>query len=231
VARLYGNPCNLWKSLSISLSGGGVGRLFTRFFPASHRFVCIASKTLYLRLDHSIGRPSTAGRGNSTVRPWFRPFGLRTCYRPDGMVVRPYRNVFRVSASAFPRETAAVIGDVVLGDDVSVWYSSVVRGDCCSIRVGARSNIQDNCTLHVTNGVGPLLLEEEVTLEARRRGPRLHDPPRALIGMNARPRCGRRRRQRAGRRRSARFARHEDPSRYALGGEPREVQGTSHPTR
>src|SRR5262245_44878756 len=61
-------------------------------------------------------------------------------------------------------ETAAVIGDVVLGDDVSVWYNSVVRGDCNFIRIGARSNIQDNCTIHVTVGTHPTILEEEVTL-------------------------------------------------------------------
>jgi len=61
-------------------------------------------------------------------------------------------------------ETAAVIGDVVLGDDVSVWYNSVVRGDCNYIRIGARSNIQDNCAIHVTVGTHPTVLEEEVTL-------------------------------------------------------------------
>jgi carbonic anhydrase/acetyltransferase-like protein (isoleucine patch superfamily) len=61
-------------------------------------------------------------------------------------------------------ETAAVIGDVVLGDDVSVWYNSVVRGDCNFIRVGARSNIQDNCAIHVTVRTHPTILEEEVTL-------------------------------------------------------------------
>lgn len=60
-------------------------------------------------------------------------------------------------------ETAAVIGDVVLGDDVSVWYNSVVRGDCHFIRVGARTNIQDNCAIHVTEE-NPTILEEEVTL-------------------------------------------------------------------
>ena len=85
----------------------------------------------------------------------------------------------------FIAETAAVIGDVVLGDDVSIWYAAVVRGDCCDIRIGARSNVQDNCTLHVTRDTGPLVLEEEVTLGHNcvvhactiRRG--------ALIGMNA----------------------------------------------
>src|SRR5262249_15028924 len=60
--------------------------------------------------------------------------------------------------------TAAVIGDVVLGDDVSVWFNSVVRGDCHSIRIRARRNIQDNCAIHVTQGVYPTVLEEEVTL-------------------------------------------------------------------
>jgi carbonic anhydrase/acetyltransferase-like protein (isoleucine patch superfamily) len=61
-------------------------------------------------------------------------------------------------------ETAAVIGDVELGDDVSIWYNSVVRGDCHFIRIGARSNIQDNCAIHVIQGTHPTVLEEEVTL-------------------------------------------------------------------
>ena len=102
------------------------------------------------------------------------------------MPVRSYRgNAPVLGERVFLAETAWVVGDVVLGDDVSVWYSAVVRGDCCHIRVGARSNVQDNCTLHVTNTVGPLVLEEEVTLGHNavvhactiRRG--------ALIGMNA----------------------------------------------
>lgn len=104
----------------------------------------------------------------------------------DSRIVRPYRGAAPVLGErVFLAETAAVIGDVVLGDDVSIWYGSVVRGDCCSIRVGARTNVQDNSTLHVTKDVGPLLLEEEVTLGHNcvvhactiRRG--------ALVGMNA----------------------------------------------
>jgi carbonic anhydrase/acetyltransferase-like protein (isoleucine patch superfamily) len=102
------------------------------------------------------------------------------------MVIRSYRGRRpKIGERVFIAETAAVIGDVVLGDDVSIWYSSVVRGDCCHIRIGARSNVQDNCTLHVTKDTGPLALEEEVTLGHNvvvhacriRRG--------ALIGMNA----------------------------------------------
>lgn len=102
------------------------------------------------------------------------------------MIVRPYAGVLpRIGSRVFLAETAAVIGDVVLGDDVSVWYSAVVRGDCCWIRIGERSNVQDNATLHVTRGTGPLVLEEEVTVGHNavlhactvRRG--------ALIGMNS----------------------------------------------
>ncbi len=69
-----------------------------------------------------------------------------------------------VGERVYLAETAAVIGDVVLGDDVSIWYNSVVRGDCHYIRIGARSNIQDNCAIHVTQGTHPTILEEEVTL-------------------------------------------------------------------
>ncbi|MEP6995405.1 MAG: gamma carbonic anhydrase family protein [Acidobacteriota bacterium] len=69
-----------------------------------------------------------------------------------------------VGQRVYLAETAAVIGDVVLGDDVSIWYNSVVRGDCNFIRVGARSNIQDNCVIHVTVQTHPTILEEEVTL-------------------------------------------------------------------
>ncbi len=102
------------------------------------------------------------------------------------MIIRPFRGAIPVLGErVFLAETAAVVGDVVLGDDVSIWYGSVVRGDCCTIRIGARSNVQDNSTLHVTKDVGPLLLEEEVTLGHNcvvhactiRRG--------ALVGMNA----------------------------------------------
>ena len=46
---------------------------------------------------------------------------------------------------------AVVIGDVVLGDDVSVWPTTVIRGDVHEIRIGARSNIQDGTVVHVTH--------------------------------------------------------------------------------
>jgi L-threonylcarbamoyladenylate synthase len=66
-------------------------------------------------------------------------------------VIREYAGKApRLGARVYLAETAAVIGDVVLGDDASVWYNSVVRGDCHFIRIGDRTNVQDNCAVHVT---------------------------------------------------------------------------------
>jgi gamma-carbonic anhydrase len=80
-------------------------------------------------------------------------------------IVREYAGKApRLGERVYLAETAEVIGDVVLGDDVSVWYNSVVRGDCHFIRIGARTNIQDNCAVHVTEEKYPTILEEEVTL-------------------------------------------------------------------
>ena len=80
-------------------------------------------------------------------------------------IVREYAGkVPELGRRVYLAETAAVIGDVVLGDDVSVWYNSVVRGDCNFIRIGPRTNVQDNCAIHVTVKTHPTVLEEEVTL-------------------------------------------------------------------
>lgn len=70
----------------------------------------------------------------------------------------------KIGKHVYLAQTAAVIGDVELGDDVSVWYNSVIRGDCHFIRIGDRTNIQDNCSIHVTQGKYSTVLEEEVTL-------------------------------------------------------------------
>ena len=51
----------------------------------------------------------------------------------------------------FLAETCAVIGDVVIGEESSIWYGTVLRGDVMPIRVGARTSIQDNAVVHVTS--------------------------------------------------------------------------------
>jgi carbonic anhydrase/acetyltransferase-like protein (isoleucine patch superfamily) len=52
--------------------------------------------------------------------------------------------------NCFLAETATIIGDVVMGDECSVWYNAVIRGDVNSIRIGNRVNIQDGSVLHTT---------------------------------------------------------------------------------
>lgn len=70
----------------------------------------------------------------------------------------------RFGRDVFVADTARVTGDVVLGDGCSVWYGAVLRGDVNVIRVGARSNVQDNATLHGTRGTGPVHVGEDVTI-------------------------------------------------------------------
>ena len=70
----------------------------------------------------------------------------------------------RIGSRVFIAPSATVVGDVSIGDDASVWFNCVLRGDVNAIRIGARSNIQDLCCLHVTNHKWPLLVEEEVSI-------------------------------------------------------------------
>jgi carbonic anhydrase/acetyltransferase-like protein (isoleucine patch superfamily) len=87
------------------------------------------------------------------------------------MNIRPYRNIQpQLGARVFVDPSAVVIGRVTLGDDVSVWPTTVIRGDVNHIRIGARSNIQDGSVLHVCSpypempeGI-PLLIGEDVTV-------------------------------------------------------------------
>lgn len=58
---------------------------------------------------------------------------------------------------------AAIVGDVMLEEDTSVWFQAVLRADTDAIRIGKGSNIQDNCTLHTDSG-HPVILGENVTV-------------------------------------------------------------------
>lgn len=69
-----------------------------------------------------------------------------------------------IHPSAFICEGVRIIGDVEIGENVSVWYNTVIRGDVHYIKIGSRSNIQDMSMLHVTNNIFPLIIEEEVSV-------------------------------------------------------------------
>lgn len=82
--------------------------------------------------------------------------------QPD---IRPHRGKLpQIAASAYIDPAAVIIGDVVIGDDASVWPCTVIRGDVHYIRIGARTNIQDGCVLHVMRGEWPLTLGDDVTV-------------------------------------------------------------------
>lgn len=69
----------------------------------------------------------------------------------------------RIAATAWVADSAQVMGDVVLGEDVSVWFGTVVRGDSETITIGKGSNIQDASVLHADPGK-PLIIGERVSV-------------------------------------------------------------------
>ncbi len=70
----------------------------------------------------------------------------------------------RIHPGAYVHPDAVVIGDVEIGEDSSVWYHCVLRGDTNIMRIGARTNIQDGSILHLNAGAEPLLIGDDVTI-------------------------------------------------------------------
>jgi carbonic anhydrase/acetyltransferase-like protein (isoleucine patch superfamily) len=70
----------------------------------------------------------------------------------------------KVAESAFIAQSADVIGDVTIEEDCSIWFGAVLRGDDNYIRVGKGTNIQDNCTVHITGDRYPTEIGEHVTI-------------------------------------------------------------------
>jgi len=69
----------------------------------------------------------------------------------------------RLGSRVLVADGAVLVGDVELGDDSSVFYNAVLRGDLAPIRIGKRTNIQDNVTVHVSTGMG-VVVGDEVTV-------------------------------------------------------------------
>ena len=91
----------------------------------------------------------------------------------------------RFGRRVFVASTAVVVGDVHLDDDASVWYGAVLRADVREIRIGARTNLQDNVVVHVDEPDFPALVAEDVTVghAALLHGCRVERG--ALVGMHA----------------------------------------------
>ncbi len=83
-------------------------------------------------------------------------------------MIREFQNLRpKIHESVFVADNATVIGDVEIGEDSSVWYGSILRGDVNYIRVGKRTNIQDGSIVHVSSKTHPTIIEDEVTLGHR----------------------------------------------------------------
>lgn len=99
-------------------------------------------------------------------------------------MIRPYKGVTpTVPPSCYVDESAQLIGDVVLGENASVWMNAVLRGDVHSIRLGANSNIQDCSVLHGMLNQWPVIVGDWVTVghSVTLHGCVVED--RCLIGM------------------------------------------------
>lgn len=103
-----------------------------------------------------------------------------------GAVVRAYDGrIPRIDSSAWLAPGSVIVGDVEIGEDCSIWYGAVIRGDVHRIRIGPRTNVQDQSVVHVTKGRFSAEIGAEVTVGHRAvvHGCRVGDG--ALIGIGA----------------------------------------------
>ena len=76
--------------------------------------------------------------------------------------ILPYgQHTPKIHETAFVAPNAAVIGDVVIGEETSIWFGSVLRGDVMPIRIGARTSIQDASVVHATGGWAPTVVGDD----------------------------------------------------------------------
>lgn len=101
-------------------------------------------------------------------------------------MIRPCKGINpRIHPTAYIEESAQIIGDVEIGEYSSVWCNAVLRGDVHYIKLGKRTNIQDNCVLHGTKGVYPVIMGDDITVghNVTLHGCIIKD--RCLIGMGS----------------------------------------------
>jgi gamma-carbonic anhydrase len=101
-------------------------------------------------------------------------------------MIKPFQNAApKIHESAFIAEDAVVIGDVEIAENASVWFGTIIRGDVNFIRIGARTNIQDGCVLHVSRATHATVLEENITVGHRVTLHGCYVEKNCLIGIGA----------------------------------------------
>ncbi len=91
----------------------------------------------------------------------------------------------QIGENIYLAENATIIGDVIIGDDCSIWYNTVLRGDVNSIRIGNRVNVQDGTVIHTLYQKSVTIIEDDVSIghNAVIHGAKIESG--ALIGMGA----------------------------------------------
>lgn len=101
-------------------------------------------------------------------------------------LIKSFRGIEpKIHETVFLAENAVIIGNVEIGENSSVWYGSILRADVNSIRIGARTNIQDASVIHVTSKTHDTVLEDEVTLGHRVTLHGCYVETGSLIGIGA----------------------------------------------
>lgn len=103
-----------------------------------------------------------------------------------GAHILPFEGVApRLGPMVWVAPGATIVGDVQIGSESSVWYGTVVRGDVNAIHIGARTNLQDQCVVHVTKDRFGTFIGDEVTIGHRAVVHGCHVADGALIGIGA----------------------------------------------
>lgn len=138
-----------------------------------------------------------SGKPQEVSYPWYRnlPGGYNIIIMA---LIKSYLGVNpQWGRDCYFSENATIVGDVRMGDECSIWFNAVVRGDVARITLGDRCNVQDGSCLHVTNFGGKerpseefingndLLLEDDVTVGHNATLHACHIRRGALIGMGA----------------------------------------------
>jgi len=101
-------------------------------------------------------------------------------------LILPVNNIYpQIPDSCFIAENSTIVGDVKFGNDCSVWFNAIIRGDVHSIEIGARTNIQDGAVIHCTYQKAKTVIGNDVSIGHRAivHGCTVHD--HVLIGMGA----------------------------------------------
>jgi carbonic anhydrase/acetyltransferase-like protein (isoleucine patch superfamily) len=101
-------------------------------------------------------------------------------------MIKPFNTTApKIHEAAFIADDAIIIGDVEIGENASVWFGSILRGDVNFIRIGAGTNIQDGTVIHVSSKTHSTILENDITVGHRVTLHGCYVESNCLIGIGA----------------------------------------------